>query len=152
MWRVATDADDQSIVAMCLELNADDPGPVPVRPQQVHRTLAKLREEPHRGRTLVCEVNGQAAGYALLISYWSNELGGEVCNIDELFVAPAYRGRGLATALFTMLTDSKQCLWPSQPVALALEVSRTNVLAAALYQRLGFRGDNVSMRLTLPNK
>jgi ribosomal protein S18 acetylase RimI-like enzyme len=152
MWRIATAADDESIVSMCMALNAEDPGPAPIHRQQVRCTLAKLREEPHRGRALVCEVNGHPAGYALLISFWSNELGGEVCNIDELFVDPAYRGRGLATDLFTMLTDSEQCLWPARPVALALEVSRTNERAWALYERLGFRGDNLSMRLPLPKK
>lgn len=117
---------------MCTQLNADDPGPVAVRPHQVHGTLAKLRDEPHRGRALVCEVNGERAGYTLLISFWSNEPGGEVCNIDELFVVRAYRGRGLATDLFTMLTNSQQSLLPPKPVALALEVSPTNHRAGAL--------------------
>ena len=137
---------------MCMALNADDPGPVPVYPQQVCRTLAILRKEPHRGRALVCEINGDPAGYALLISFWSNQLGGEVCNVDELFVAPVYRGWGLATDLFTMLTASEQSLWPTKPVALSLEVSGTNERARALYERLGFRGNNLAMWLPLPNK
>jgi ribosomal protein S18 acetylase RimI-like enzyme len=149
MWRLATAPDDENIVSMCMALNADDPGPVPVHPQQVHRTLARLREEPHRGRAVVCEVDGYPAGYALLISFWSNELGGEVCTIDELYVAPEYRGRGLATELFTMLTGSEQSLWPTQPAALALEVSPQNERARALYERLGFRGSNVALRLPL---
>jgi ribosomal protein S18 acetylase RimI-like enzyme len=152
MWRNATSLDDENIVSMCMALNADDPGPAPVDPQQVRRTLAILRKEPHRGRALMCEINGDPAGYALLISFWSNELGGEVCNIDELFVAPVYRGRGLATDLFTMLTTSEHSLWPTKPVALSLEVSRANERARALYERLGFRGDNLAMRLPLPNK
>jgi len=117
MWRNATSLDDENIVSMCMALNADDPGPVPVYPQQVCRTLAILRKESHCGRVLVCEINGDPAGYVLLISFWSNELGGEVCNVDELFVAPVYRGRGLATDLFTMLTASEQSLWPTKPVA-----------------------------------
>jgi ribosomal protein S18 acetylase RimI-like enzyme len=149
MWRLATVLDDESIVAMCMALNAEDPGPAPVRPSQMYNTLAKLREEPFRGRALVCEVDGHPAGYALLISFWSNELGGEVCNIDELFVFQAYRGRGLATALLTKLTDSQQSLWPGKPVALALEVSPANERARALYARLGFSGNNLSMRMSL---
>jgi ribosomal protein S18 acetylase RimI-like enzyme len=106
-------------------------------------------KSPHRGRALVCEVDGRPAGYALLISFWSNELGGEVCNIDELFVAPEYRGRGLATDLFTMLTANEQSLWPTKPAALALEVSPTNIRARALYERLGFHGNNLAMRRPL---
>jgi GNAT superfamily N-acetyltransferase len=152
MWRLATALDDESIVSMCMALNTEDPGPAPVHPRQVLRTLARLREEPYRGRALVCEVDGYPAGYALLISFWSNELGGEVCNIDELFVAPAFRGRGLAANLFTALTGSEQQLWPEKPVALELEVSPANKRARALYERLGFCGNNLSMRLPLPNQ
>jgi len=77
-----------------------------------------------------------------------NELGGEVCNIDELFVAPQYRGRGLATALFGSLTEGDPSLWPTKP-ALALEVSLQNERARALYERLGFRGKNLAMRRPL---
>jgi ribosomal protein S18 acetylase RimI-like enzyme len=152
MWRLATIADDESIVSMCMALNAEDPGPAPVRPSQMRHTLAKLRQEPFRGRALVCEVDGHPAGYALLISFWSNELGGEVCIIDELFVLQAYRRRGLATALLTKLMDSQQSIWPGKPAALALEVSPANERARALYARLGFSGNNLSLRRPLPKQ
>jgi len=151
MWRVAMISDDEAIVSMCMALNAEDPGPAPVRPDQMRRTLIKLREEPNRGRAVVCEVDGRAAGFALVISFWSNELGGDVCNIDELFVAPEYRGRGLATALFEQLSDRGQSLWPVRPAALALEVTPQNERARTLYERMGFRGKNVAMRRALSN-
>jgi ribosomal protein S18 acetylase RimI-like enzyme len=85
----------------------------------------------------------------LLISFWSNELGGEVCNIDELFVAPEYRGRGVATALLERLAEGEESLWPVRPAALALEVTPQNERARALYERLGFRGKNLAMRRLL---
>ena len=125
MWRVATASDDETIVTMCVTLNAEDPGPKPVEPQQVRRTLAKLRDEPNRGHAVVFDVEGRAVGYALLISFWSNELGGEVCNIDELFVIPDYRGHGLATSLFDRLANAKPTLWPIRPAA--LEPSSTTI-------------------------
>ena len=149
MWRLATASDDEAIVSMCMALNAEDPGPNRVQPQHVRRTLAKLREEPNRGRAVVCDVESRTVGYALLISFWSNELGGEVCNIDELFVAPLYRGRGLATALLEELADKEQSVWPIRPAALALEVTSQNERARALYERLGFRGKNLAMRRLL---
>ena len=31
---------------MCMALNAEDPGPNPVKPQHVRHTLTKLRESP----------------------------------------------------------------------------------------------------------
>jgi len=147
MWRVATAGDDESVVSMCMALNTEDPGPAPVLPQQVQRTLVKLRAEPNRGRAVVCEIDGSIVGYALLISFWSNEFGGEVCVIDELFVVPKYRGRGLATALFDRLAACEFCF--PRPVALVLEVSPQNERARALYERLGFRGRNIAMRRLL---
>ena len=151
MWRVATASDDEAIVSMCIALNLEDPGPAPVQPEQVRRTLAKLREQPNRGRAVVCDMDDHAVGCALLISFWSNELGGEVCNIDELFVAPEYRACGLATTLFQRLADGGQSLWPIKPAALALEVTPQNERAIALYERLGFRGKNLAMRRPLSN-
>ena len=77
------------------------------------------------------------AGYALLCSFWSNELGGEVCIIDELFVAPGERGRGYATELVQGLC-ARQLPWFRDAVAVELEVTPGNARARQLYERLGF--------------
>jgi GNAT superfamily N-acetyltransferase len=145
MWRRAIPADDGIIVSMCMELNADDPGNVAVAPDQVARTLAKLREEPIRGQAVVCEVDGRVVGYALLISFWSNESDGEVLHIDELFIGEVYRGRGLGTDLIERLAAREPSLWSSRPAALALEVSPQNRRAKSLYERLGFRAGNLML-------
>jgi hypothetical protein len=55
MWRAAVVQDDEAIVSMCMALCAEDAGP-----DQVRRTLAKPREEPNRGRAVVCEMEGRA--------------------------------------------------------------------------------------------
>jgi len=137
-WRAATAADDDAIVAMCKALNRDDPGPRPVPEAHVRATLAALRAEPTRGRAVVLDAGGEAAGYALLVSFWSNELGGEVCNVDELYVRPAWRGRGLGSALVRSIAAGTGP-WPRVPVAIELEVSPENPRARALYEALGFR-------------
>ncbi len=140
-WRPATPADDDAIVAMCAALNQDDPGPRPVPEAHARATLAALRAEPTRGRAVVLEARAgmaEVAGYALLVSFWSNELGGEVCNVDELYVRPAFRGRGHGTALVRAIAAGTGP-WPRVPVAIELEVSPDNPRARALYEALGFR-------------
>jgi ribosomal protein S18 acetylase RimI-like enzyme len=143
MWRAATPADDDAIVASSLALYVEDPSPEPVVAAQVQRTLAALRAEPLRGRAVVLDLDGAIAGHAFLIAFWSNELGGDVCTIDELYVAPRARGAGHASTLLTALARGQ--LYPDA-VALQLEVTPQNHDAMRLYRRLGFAGKNVGLR------
>jgi GNAT superfamily N-acetyltransferase len=143
MWRAATGRDDDVLVALSLRLHREDPGPSPIDARQVRETLATLRREPWRGRAVVLDVGGQVVGYALLVSYWSNELGGEVCAIDELFVAADHRGRGHGSRLIE--TAGRGALWPAPAVALALGTTPANAGARRLYERLGFRVVGLSL-------
>jgi diamine N-acetyltransferase len=136
MWRLATAADEPAVLEMFRALYREDPSPDPVPDEQLLRTLAALREAPVRGRAIVLQGDGACVGYALLVSFWSNELGGEVANVDELYVAPGHRGRGAATRLVEQLSRGE--LWGRVPVAIDLEVTPDNHRARALYERLGF--------------
>lgn len=111
MWREAQPEDDDVVATLCLMLNHEDPGPAVVTDQQVRRTLDELRSNPIRGKALVLDISGRLVGYALLISFWSNELGGEVCTVDEIFVAPEERGHGHATALLQSSTTRGTDHW-----------------------------------------
>ena len=150
MWRPASVADDDVIARMCQALDAEDPGPAPIPEAHARRTLAALRAQPWRGCAVVLELGGRAAGYALLVSVWSNELGGEVCVIDEMYVDPAARGQGHGTRLVRALA-SGEVPWAGQAVALALEVIPGNERARRLYERLGFESRNLSMALRRPS-
>jgi ribosomal protein S18 acetylase RimI-like enzyme len=142
-WRTARPEDDDAIVAMCLALNRDDPGPRPVEAEQVRRTLATLRAAPQRGRAVVLDLAGRVAGYALLIAFWSNEQGGEVCEVDELFVDPAFRSRGFGSALFDAIERGQ--LGSPPPVSIDLGVNDGNARARRLYERLGFESIGTRM-------
>ena len=154
-WRPASPDEDEAIVAMGLALVAEDPGQ-PVDASQLRRTLTRFRQEPPRGRAIVAvladgaqPVPSQPIAYAFLVSFWSNEYGGEICAIDELYVLPVYRGRGIATQLLTSVADDRN-LWPRRPVALEIESTPANTRARALYERLGFAVRNATLRRVLP--
>jgi GNAT superfamily N-acetyltransferase len=149
MWRSALPVDDDVMVGMGIALNAEDPGSHPVPSENMRRTLRELRRAPGRGRAVVLELDGRIRGYALLISFWSNELGGNVCTIDELYVEPEHRGRGHATGLIECLSARSEP-WLESTVGLALEATPDNVRARRFYERIGFRGANVAMQLRLP--
>jgi ribosomal protein S18 acetylase RimI-like enzyme len=152
MWRLAKPEDDRELIAMCLELYREDPSPVPVSKLNISQTLIRFREEPLRGRAVVLDMNGVIAGYALLASFWSNELFGEICFIDELYVKPNHRGNGFSQMLISELPNERE-LWPVRPVAIDLEVTPQNEKARALYAKLGFAPTkNAHMRLPLVSK
>lgn len=136
-WRPARPRDRRRVVELSRAFYREDPSSVPV-PARTAATLARLRAEPVRGRAMVLEDGeGRVEGYALLISYWSNELGGELVAVDEIYVAPALRGRGLAASLIVRI-ETDRAVWPRRPAVVELEVSPKNTRARALYERLGF--------------
>ena len=78
------------------------------------------------------EVDGEAAGYAILSRSFSSESGSPICWIEELYIRKAYRGHGLGTKFLSSVRKE----FPS--ARLRLEVEPENAGAAALYERLGF--------------
>ena len=147
-WRAARPDEDDVVVELCAALNTEDPGVRPVPEDHMRRTLAMFRQEPWRGIACVLEVEGRVAGYALLVSFWSNEIGGEIVVLDELYVEPSRRGRRFASTLIDELA-ARRGPWPKPWRAIALEVTPSNQRAWALYQRLGFAGSNRTMRRLL---
>jgi GNAT superfamily N-acetyltransferase len=132
-----------------LALYEEDPAPTPVTLAGALRTLRKLEAEPVRGRAVLHGDGFGIDAYALLCSFWSNELGGEVCIVDELYVVPSARHRGIASRLIAGLAG-RELAWFRDAVALELEVTPGNVRARALYARLGFAAyKNALMRLRM---
>ena len=147
MWRQAEEHEDPQIIEMCLQLNREDPGPKPVPASHPRATLQTLRKDPVRGVALVLELAGKVEGYAFLIGFWSNELGGVICTLDEFFVNPSHRGQGHGEELLRNLVEKKN-LWPQPYVAVDLEVTPDNSRAKAFYTRMGFKpAKNTHMRV-----
>ena len=132
-----------------MALFREDPSPHAPDRDRVRHTLATYRAQPVRGRAVVLDGGGGVVGYALLSSFWSNELGGEVCVIDELYVGPTARGHGLGSVLLRTLAEQPGALWNADAVALELETTPDNHRARRLYQRLGFRDKNAPLRRML---
>jgi GNAT superfamily N-acetyltransferase len=141
MWRPARPEDGEEIVSMCLALYREDPGFAQVEVGQVRQTLAVFERQPDRGRAVVAEVGDRVAGYAFVVPLWSNEQGGEICVVDELYVRPERRGEGLGSALFGAIDAGRFGAF----AATALGVTLGNARARRLYERLGFRAVGTTM-------
>ena len=74
------------------------------------------------------------AGYALVAKSYSQEAGGKVLWLEELFIKPFFRSQGLA---YEFLTFMKEELTGNMK-RIRLEVEGGNENALALYRRNGF--------------
>jgi ribosomal protein S18 acetylase RimI-like enzyme len=74
-------------------------------------------------------------GYIIVCFSWSVEFGGLNAMVDEIYLRPAVRGRGIATEALISLGKA---LGQAGIAALHLEVDRDNPAAQRLYARAGF--------------
>jgi ribosomal protein S18 acetylase RimI-like enzyme len=133
-YRMPTPRDVPGLVQLVQAFYREDAAAIPMPAEKVMATVAALGQSRDRGSLFVFECEGMLAGYAILVLYWSNELGGTVIVIDELYVEPGHRNRGIATDFIGLLTK----VAPPEVVGLQLEVTPSRRRGLGLYRRLGF--------------
>jgi GNAT superfamily N-acetyltransferase len=112
-----------------------------VTPATFPSTIDHLLQNPASGRIVLFTDGRVLHGYALLVWYWSNEWGGVVLLLDELFVDEKFRGRGIAKSFLKQIEQER----PFGAVVVALEVSLHNPRARALYESMGFTDRHLRM-------
>ena len=85
-------------------------------------------------RGLIAEQDGNCAGYAQLSFTWSNEAGGLVVWLEELYVKPEFRGMQVGTQMISFIREA----YRGKAARFRLEVTEENTSAIRLYTRLGF--------------
>ena len=127
-------SDKTALGSMILNLYADDPSVHVMSLEKANLTIETLSRHPSKGQIIVFEQGGEVVGYAILIFYWSNERGGDVVMIDELFVRTEYRSQGVGGHFFDFLFQHYQ----DKATAFQLEVTPNNDRAYRFYNGLGF--------------
>ncbi len=100
------------------------------------RAVRGALRDPARGTFLLLHVGGPPAGVAYLSYQWTLEHGGRIAWLEELYVEPEQRSRGLGARLLrAALREARRrgC------AAVDLEVETAHPRAANLYRRHGFR-------------
>lgn len=82
----------------------------------------------------IFSVEDEVAGYALLSFTYSNEAGGLVMWLEELYIRPAFQGKGLGSEFFCYIHEH----YDSKVARIRLEVEADNSGALNLYKRLGY--------------
>ncbi len=106
----------------------------PVPEENISKTFDELMRSDEYAECYIIESEGSTAGFALIAKTFSQEAGGMVCWIEEIFIRPEFRGRGIGSEFFSEFAG----LMPEGTRRLRLEIEPDNEKAAALYKRLGF--------------
>lgn len=93
-----------------------------------------LRGEPYGAIYLIGPARAPV-GYVIITFGWSVEFGGLDAFIDELYIRPGVRGRGMGTDVLTALPNA---LSQAGVQAVHLEVDRADDKAQRFYMRAGF--------------
>lgn len=129
-----TPADRDIVLPMVEDFYQSDAVDHPVSPAILERAFQDAAgAEPLLRGVLILE-DGVPAGYLYVTLCYSAEVGGRCVFIEELYLAPAYRGRGLGRQIMAWLMEQ----YPNS-ARFRLEVTQVNQGAVKLYEACGFQ-------------
>jgi ribosomal protein S18 acetylase RimI-like enzyme len=100
--------------------------------ENITRSFAEFLGGTPYGDAFIFEENGTVIGYGVLAYTYSQEAGGKVVWLEEIYVLSAYRGRGYGSEFIDFV------LKEIPAARYRLETEPENEKAAALYRRKGF--------------
>lgn len=101
----------------------------------IREALGVLFSDPGLGRVWLTLVEDAVAGYAMGTWGFSTEQGGRFLLLDELFVLPEFRGRGVGAATLALIEQEAKRAGAG---AVRIEVSVENAPARELYRAAGY--------------
>jgi GNAT superfamily N-acetyltransferase len=104
-------------------------------PARIATQLTRVLSEPGLGAGWVAFEEGVAVGYLLAVYVFSLEHSGLTAEIDELFVLPSQRGKGVGAALLAIAESEfvrRGC------TNVSFQMSSTNDSGRAFYRRHGY--------------
>ena len=103
--------------------------------RQMFRTLIN---DPSQGAVFIARADGKAVGFATLDWKWSSLKGARIGYLEDLFVDPGARGKGIADALIEVCAG--RCRELGMP-AMSWQTAPDNHRAQQVYDRTGADSD-----------
>jgi ribosomal protein S18 acetylase RimI-like enzyme len=135
-FRPATKGDEGNLLRMMRSLAEQEPGAYYFDEPAVRSVLREFLADPSLGRAWILSEGTTTAGYIVLTLGYSFEYHGRDAFVDELYVEPQYRRRGIGRKAIEFVEEEARKMGVT---ALHLEVDHGNDQALELYQRAGYR-------------
>jgi ribosomal protein S18 acetylase RimI-like enzyme len=135
IFRPAVQEDEQALLRMMRSLAEQEPGAYFFDEPVVRDVLRKFLASPDLGRAWVFFEEETPVGYIVLTFGYSFEYHGRDSFIDELYVEPQFRRRGIGRRAMQFVQERARDLGVN---AIHLEVDEGNDPAAELYRRAGY--------------
>lgn len=134
MIRKMTESDRDLYIEMAEEFYHSDAVLHPIPRAHFEKTAEEALKSGTYAEIYLLEYDGEPAGYGLTARTFSQEAGGQVLWIEELYIREAFRSRGLGREFFSYLEENNKGVLSR----LRLEVEADNTRAISLYERLGY--------------
>ena len=133
-YRYYEEKDFNDFREMVFCLYEEDPDGQIIDEEKIRKTVNESKTYPEKLRIVMICADGTTIGYSLICFTWSNEYGGDILNIDELYIRKEYRNNSMASGFIN------HQMWAHENVvAIAVETTPSNAAAGRLYHRLGFK-------------
>jgi len=134
-FRTATQDDEADLLRMMRSLAEQEPGAYYFDEPAVRRVLRKFLADPDLGMAWIFSDGGTVSGYIVLTLGYSFEYHGKDAFVDELYVEPQYRRRGIGREAMKFVETEARKMGVT---ALHLEVDYGNDPALELYRGSGY--------------
>lgn len=104
--------------------------------------LSGLMANPQHGYVWLIELDGAVVGYMAVCFGYSLEFGGRDAFVDEIYLLPEARGKGIGTQAMAVMIETCRT---NGIQAVHLEVSAENEAAVAYYEKSGFERRDFSL-------
>lgn len=127
----AKEADRGAVISMMKDFYSSDAVMYPVPEENFVKTFDECLKSDVYAELFTAKYDGKTAGYMLTARTFSNEAGGMVTWIEELYVRPDMRGKMIGHAMLERILKDKS-------VRFRLEIEEENTGAVRLYKSFGF--------------
>ncbi|MDO4711652.1 MAG: GNAT family N-acetyltransferase [Peptostreptococcaceae bacterium] len=132
MIRRVVQADREVFCALVDEFYHTDAVLYPIPREYIETTFEEITVSDIYAEGYLFEHEEEVAGYALITKSFSQEAGGRVIWLEEVYIRPKFQGKGIGKEFFGFI-EKKHPL-----KRLRLEVEYSNERAIKLYEDLGY--------------